>query len=193
MSLQVSALETQCFSFFRVQLAALHSRRTCGAVGTAHKILAELWSSPTDTSLFALFANGLEETMRTFTIANDRRQHVFCTHFKTHTITHKRWHVSNVLTAYNSAVHNECAEECTRNLPHPLRHYARLVCLCKDRNCAHVGPTKHWPTLNNILYFRPTIYWLTLCETLKQDNSPVRCRHWSRQRGLDRKLLASFF
>ena len=42
MSLQVSALETQCFSFFRVQLAALHSRRTCGAVGTAHKMLAEL-------------------------------------------------------------------------------------------------------------------------------------------------------
>jgi len=136
MSLQVSALETQCFSFFRVQLAALHSRRTCGAVGTAHKILAELWSSPTDTSLLALFANGLEETMRTFTIANDRRQHVFCTHFKTHTITHKRWHVSNVLTAYNSAVHNECAEECTRNLPHPLRHYARLVCLQRQKLCA---------------------------------------------------------
>jgi hypothetical protein len=116
MSLQVSALETQCFSFFRVQLAALHSRRTCGAVGTAHKMLAELWSSPTDTSLFALFANGLEETMRTFTIANDRRQHVFCTHFKTNTIIHNRWHISNVLTAYNSAVDNECAEEICHTL-----------------------------------------------------------------------------
>jgi len=76
MSLQVSARGTQCFRFSRVQLAVLHCRRTCAAVGTALKILAELSYSPTYTRLFALFVNGLEATMRAFTIANDLRQHM---------------------------------------------------------------------------------------------------------------------
>lgn len=175
MSLQVSALETQCFSFFRVQLAALHSRRTCGAVGTAHKMLAELWSSPTDTSLFALFANGLEETMRTFTIANDRRQHVFCTHFKTNTITHKRWHISNVLTAYNSAVDNECAEE----ICHTLCAAMQDLCVYAKTEIVRTSDLQNTDLPSAKLWNKTTHQFAADIER--------------RQRGLDRKLLASFF
>jgi len=81
MSLDVSALEKQCFRFFWVQFAALLAGRTCTAVRTAHKMLAELRSSPADTILLALLANGRETAgpVRTLTIANDRRRHVYST------------------------------------------------------------------------------------------------------------------
>ena len=51
------------------------------------------------------------------------------------------------------------------------------VSMQRQKLCAR-QTTKHWPTL---------------CETLKQDNSPVRCRHWTPTTRVGSQIVSKFF
>ena len=91
------------------------------------------------------------------------------------TITHNRWHISNVLTAYNSAVDNECAEE----ICHTLCAAMQDLCVYAKTEIVRTSDLQNTDLPSAKLWNKTTHQFAADIER--------------RQRGLDRKLLASFF